>query len=212
MTDIQALLTLPLGTLTVLVAGYLGYRVAYVGKDRPHGPMDIVFLTLVFALVAQAWIVLASAGFAHFVHNKTASLTFGFLGIPISMAVAACWRKWGEQCWFDFMRYARVSGSDRYLSAWDTVRHKSKFSPTQLVLRLTDGRSLMCDDLDRFRQYQAGPCVLGEDGSVAMFVTDYTNKAGEDWTERDFHDEIFGTEMTYVPASMIAEIKIRTTT
>ncbi len=38
----------------MLVAGYLGYRLAWTGKDETHRAVDVVFLSLVFGLIARA--------------------------------------------------------------------------------------------------------------------------------------------------------------
>ena len=53
LSDVQTLLDLlPVNTITVLASGYLGYRLAYTGKDTKHKATDKVFLSLAFGLVA----------------------------------------------------------------------------------------------------------------------------------------------------------------
>lgn len=199
MNDIQAMLTLPFETLLILVSGYLGYRVAYTGKDRTHGPVDIVFLTLVYAFIAK----LVFAELRPLAGDLTAILAVG-----ASLCSAAIWRLGGENLVFKILRGARISTSDRHWTAWDTVRMKPNFEPKTLVLRLTDGRRLMCGDLGRFSDFEAGPCVFGSDGSVALFVTDQSEPGSQEWQERSLVCDGFGTEMTFVPAAQIAEIKV----
>ena len=44
--DLKDLLELQLHTLAVLAAGYLGYRIASLGRDAAHGPVDVLFQSL----------------------------------------------------------------------------------------------------------------------------------------------------------------------
>lgn len=199
MPEIQNILALPLSTLTILVAGYLGYRVAYTGKDGNHRTIDTIFLSLVYALIAKA--VLSYGPMA-------SELKSSALAVAISLLAAAAWRRWGEDLIFKLLRFSRVSASDRHSSAWDSLRMKPRFAPSTLVVRLRDGRRLMCSDLSRFMAFEAGPCLLGADGSVSLFVTDQAEAGSEDWKEREIFHDGFGTEITYVPAAEIAEIKV----
>lgn len=52
-TEIQSILDLPVGTIAVLAAGYIGYRIAYQGKDHGHKSVDVLFISMVFAFVAR---------------------------------------------------------------------------------------------------------------------------------------------------------------
>lgn len=199
MSNIQTLLVLPLDTLAILVAGYLGYRLAYTGKDSKHSTIDTVFLSLVYALIAKAVLSLPL---------PVPELPKVAIAIIVALVTAALWRRWGEHWVFRLLRWAGISTSDRHVTAWDSLRMKSGFEPRTLMLRLRDGRRLMCGDLGRFLGFEAGPCLLGSDGSVALFVTDQSDAGSSDWQAREISAEEFGTEMTYVPADQIAEIKV----
>jgi hypothetical protein len=200
MNDLQSLLSLPLGTLAVLAAGYIGYRIAYVGHDSTHSTIDVLFLTLTFSLVARLAedLIIPHAGLV------VAALG----GIVAAVVGAAVWRSGLEDFSRRLLRLARISTSDRHLTAWDTVRLRRNFSPTWLMLRLTDGRRLLSSDLNRFASMRDGPCILGADGSVAMFVTERRAAQSEEWTPCDLTKEYFGTELTYIPAREISEIRI----
>ena len=53
MNDVVSLLNLPTATLIALAGGYAGYRIWATGKDAGHGAMDVVFGSLVFALISR---------------------------------------------------------------------------------------------------------------------------------------------------------------
>ena len=112
MTDLAALLTLPLDTIAVLAAGYLGYRLAFVGKDASHSGVDVLFLSLVYALAAKLAMAAAAGALAP---PLLAPLT----GIAAALGMAALWRRFGEAGVFRLLRRTGVSTSDRHLTAWD---------------------------------------------------------------------------------------------
>lgn len=125
MTDAQILLNLPPDTLTVLVLGYLGYRLAYTGKDASHSAVDVVFLSLVFTLAAK--VGLALADLAH--------PGIGIAAAPVAvLAAAVLWRKWGELAVFKILRRLQVSHSDRHQTAWETIMLRSGAMPSQLIV------------------------------------------------------------------------------
>ena len=51
---IQALLALPIDTLALLAGGYLAYRLAYIGRDKTHSTIDVLFIVTAFAFVTSA--------------------------------------------------------------------------------------------------------------------------------------------------------------
>jgi hypothetical protein len=203
MTYLPDVLNLPLDTIAVLAAGYLGYRLAYVGKDAGHSSVDVVFLSLVYALSAKLVLQLASG-------VGLLSPVGIILAISAALLVAALWRSWGEGATFRALRFARVSNSDRHRTAWDSVRHKPSFAPTGYTVSKVDGTVLLCQNPQDFAHLRDGPCILGEDGSIAMFVTHRRLPGQADWEKRDTFDPVLGYEMTYIPASMVAEIRIDT--
>lgn len=202
MTDLPDLLTLPLDTITILAAGYLGYRVAYTGKDTGHGAMDTLFMSLVFALVAK----LVLQGLAMLAVPLMVAIPFA---VCLAIFVASGWRKWGQHLTFAALRGAGVSTSDRHRTAWDTIRTDARLRPSQLILRRKDGVSLMCDNLGQFADHFPGCCVLGSDGSVALFVTHQSGPEDKDWEAMDVDHADWGALLTYIPAAEIAGLHIR---
>ena len=78
--------------------------------------------------------------------------------------------------------------------------------PTQLVVMLKSGKSYLCDNLGRFNDAPVGPCLLGEDGSVGMYIT-AIRKQGEEWQNFDPESEN-GFEMSFFKAADIERIDI----
>jgi len=201
MTDAQILLNLPSDTLTVLVAGYLGYRLAYTGKDASHSAVDVVFLSLVFTLAAQGGLLL----------GNPARPGIGIAAALVAaLTVAALWRKWGEAAAFRLLRWAAISHSDRTLTAWDRIRTDATLRPSQLIVRRRDGRRLMCERLADFGKEPLGPCIYGSDGSVALFVTHERGPDDADWVATpNAADEHWGRLITLVPAAEVTAIYLR---
>ncbi|MBW6506176.1 MAG: hypothetical protein K0B00_05415 [Rhodobacteraceae bacterium] len=201
MTDAQILLNLPLETLVVLVCGYLGYRIAYTGKDASHSAVDVVFMSLAFSLVAKGGLVLGN-------------LTAAGLGFPAAvmcaLLAASLWRSSGERLTRQALRWANISNSDRTQTAWERISTDASLRPSQLIVRRRDGRLLMCERLADFEKEPLGPCIYGSDGSVALFVTHERGPEDADWVETpDPADDRWGRLIACIPAAEIAAIYLR---
>lgn len=201
MTDAQILLALPPDTLTILVLGYLGYRIAYTGKDASHSTVDVVFLSLAFALVAKGGLLL----------GDLARPGIGIAAALVAaLAVAALWRKWGEATAIRLLRWTAISNSDRSRTAWERIRTDASLRPSQLIVRRRDGRLLMCERLADFGTEPLGPCIYGSDGSIAIFVTHESGPGDADWVETpNTADGHWGRLITVIPAAEVAAIYLR---
>lgn len=201
MTDAQILLNLPLETLSILVSGYLGYRIAYTGKDASHSAVDVVFMSLVFSLTAKGGLLL----------GNMANPWLGTAAAGVAaLGAAALWRKWGEALAFKLLRHSGVSNSDRTLTAWERISTDASLKPSQLIVRRRDGRLLMCERLADFEKEPLGPCIYGSDGSVALFVTHERGPEDADWVETpDPAEDRWGRLIACIPATEIAAIYLR---
>lgn len=197
MNETLALLDLPVQTLVVLAAGYLGYRLAYTGHDEAHGPADVVFISLFFAAIARATIAFAGAG------------PLGLVGaVAAALGTAAAWRS-GLATWlWRLTGRAGINSADRTRTALGSVLATSPVM-TQIVVRKRDGSVLMSSPLHRFDNSPIRSCVLGADGSVALYVTAFRSKDGE-WQDVEAEVCGWGRRLTIVPADQIAEIEITT--
>lgn len=215
MEALENLLQLPYQTLAILVAGYLSYRLAYTGRDTTHRTLDTLAVALVFAFVAQA----ATAGLLILYDWKYPVPTDGELplwvgygasvgGIIVALIAAAVWRRVSVNSLPTFLRKAGISSSDRNVAAWETVINREDSGPTQITVLKKDGITVQCERLDDFKDAPFGPVILGQDGSIAMYVTDYRDKTGQWETVSPEHGD-WGPEITVIPATEISEVRIR---
>ncbi|SMO97740.1 hypothetical protein [Paracoccus laeviglucosivorans] len=203
---VQYLLDLPLDTLASLVAGYLGYRIAYTGRDTKHGTLDVLFITFAFAFIAKTTFFVATA------YEAKSWVLFGSyaLGLCLAIGAACVWRKWLMDRTFKVLRATGVSAADRCTTAWESMLHRSR-SPQRLVVRKKNGERMMTLNLADFTNAPLGTCLLGEDGSVGMYVTDIMHAGTTEWEERQVFDPAkpdWGYDMTFIPASEILEVRI----
>lgn len=199
---ITELVELPWVTLLTLASGYAAYYVANTGLRAHHKPIDVAFSTLVFGFCAAylyEWLI--DAGWESFTASPSAFVA--------SIIVGGLWRRLGRGSLRKALRLSKVSHSDDLPNAWTAIFDVTGVETTQLSVLLKDGTWLQCDDLSRFKDAPNGPCVLGGEGDVLIYVTD-SRKPDEDSIENDavaFED--WGEEITYIPATQIARVDIR---
>lgn len=207
MDQIKSLLSLPVETLVVLAAGYLGYKIAFTSLTKSHKPIDIVFISLAFGLVAQIVFSLSEDCLALW-KLKNTEYTSAIVAVFSSVVAAAIWRKWGAGSLATVLRAGNVSFSDGTQTAWDAIRVSTVLRPTQLTVRKTNGKQLMCDNLHIYADKPFGPCSYGEDGSISMYVTAVRASSEDDWQDIDPVIEEYGVALTYIPANQISEIEV----
>lgn len=208
MDQVKAFLDLPVGTLALLAIGYIGYRLAYVGRDKPHKAADTVFLSLVWAAIAKS----VSATVLAETPNLNPAWVFT-ISAGTAIALAIFWRVLGQEAVFKLFRWSRLLDHDGQISAWDTLLARGPGQYSRLLVKQKDGTALLSDDLGRFSDYPLGPCVLGADGSIGLYITDIMRADEAEWTSRQPADENeahadFRYTMTFIPASEISQIQI----
>lgn len=200
MESIVELLNLPFGTLVVLGSGYIGYRLAYIGHDGPHGPADVVFISLSFAALAKA--VMLIHGGSHILASIPA-----FAAVFLS---ALLWRLVLSPFFQERFRSSGMIDHDRGRNVWESMLMRTHLNvPTQVIVTLKNGRQLMCDDTQDFVSEPLGPCLFGPDGSVSLYVTAITSKDLTEWENADASDDGCGSAMTFIPAGEIERVRIR---
>lgn len=216
MEALEKLLQLPYQTLAILVSGYLAYRLAYTGRDSTHRTLDTAAIALVFSFIAQA----ASAFFlVMYVANypikseMALPLWVGYGvsvgGIIVALIASAIWRRVSVNSVPAILRGAGISSSDRNVAAWETVINREDSGPSQITVVKKDGTTLQCERLDDFKSAPFGPMILGQDGSIAMYVTDYREKSSAKWEKVELAHGDWGPEITIIPAGEISEVRIR---
>lgn len=199
--DIQALLQLQIETLALLAGGYIAYRIAYTGRDMTHKTVDVVMITAAFAFITQLGVLWSSAA----VENVPTQCVGG---IVLALVAAIFWRRFGQNWMRRVLRLGRVSLTDGQLSAWDTMMVQEEHTAAALVIKKRDGTILMCDNLHAFRNEPHGPCVLGADGSIAMYVSSFRLPDTVDYIENELRTKDGASMITYIPACEISEIRI----
>lgn len=210
--DIQSVFDLPFATLVVLAAGFAAYRVAFTGKKKGHGTIDIVFITVVFAALAKFVFELVVGQFELLPSGEVAfkaAAAASLAAVAAAVLAAGFWRRWGENWIMLLLRTTRVSYSDGNFTAWDQIRVDTTIGGTQLVVRKKDGSQVMCADLWECKDLPFGPSIYGEDGSIALYVTAFRSGPSENWIDNDFEDTSYGVALTYIPAEQISEIEVR---
>lgn len=216
MEALENLLQLPYQTLAILVAGYLSYRLAYTGRDTTHRTLDTLAIALVFAFVAQG----VSAGFLTLYNWKYPVPSDGEIplwagygasvgGIIVALMVAGVWRKFNNKALPWILRKLRISSADRNYSAWESIIANEDSGPSSITIVKKDGAKLMSEKLADFENAPFGPAILGNDGSVAVYVTHCKDIDAADWESIEVDYADWGPEITIIPANEIAEIRIR---
>ena len=202
MQNIDSLLSLPIDTLLLLASGYLGYRLAFTGKDREHKTTDVIFISAAFAAIAKAVMMIGSAA---------GSLAAGlFLAAPASLLAAIIWRRWVSGWVFGILKNKQIMTHDRTETAWQSLIARDGNVIRQIVVHRTDGVSYMCKDFFHFKDMKPTPLLLGVDGSIAMPVSHWRDINETEWdTFDDVMDADWGDKITYIPASQIRSVAIR---
>ncbi|HEX7775157.1 MAG TPA: hypothetical protein VF449_01360 [Parvibaculum sp.] len=194
------LLNLPWQIQVSVASGYAAYLLAYVGLRGHHKAIDIAFVTLVFGLFATA--VLALAG-------SYGAVIAGIAAFLVACGSGIIWRKWGRSAAKYVLRSANVSWSDDDPSALATLSANTKFPLSGIAVLLDDGTWLRCDDTSKFHDAPFGPCLLGQNGDVALYLTHEDKPDSESKELTTVRNKDYGDRITYVPASRIRLVTLR---
>jgi hypothetical protein len=199
-TDI---LNLPFAIQVSLGSGYAAYLLAFSGLRQHHTATDIIFRTIAFGLVATfVMAVCKEADFADLLSAVIAFVVAAFSGALWRAVIGPLFRK--------FSRRYLLAWSDDLPSAWLSITaERTDLRPSQIVVELSDGRLLMCDDtrIYRFAPFECG--VFGLDGSVAIYVTSEKAPSGEWFNHKEVLHKHDGANITYIPADNIRRVEIR---
>jgi hypothetical protein len=198
-----AVLNLPFAIQVSLGSGYAAYLLAFSGLRQHHTATDVIFRTIAFGLVATLSIELCQkAGISEVVS--------AIVAFALAVISGALWRAAIGPLFRQFSRKYLFAWSDDLPSAWLSVTaERTDLRPSQIVVELSDGRLLMCDDT---RVYQRAPfeCgVFGLDGSIAMYVTSEKPPSGDWFNHEAVLHQHEGANITFIPADNIRRVEIR---
>lgn len=127
-----------------------------------------------------------------------------------ALLLAAAWRSRVEKMVFRFLRWSGVSTVRRLGSAWAPMASRPDLKPTILLVTKKDGSQVMSENMSQFEGLPNGFCILGRDGSIAMYATHVRRSIAEEWSEVSSGPyEDWGAEVTVISADQIAEVAIR---
>jgi len=189
-------------TLLTVACGYAAYFVANVGVREHHKTIDVAFSTAVFGFLATFFYQLMLA--------LGVNLLVATIGtFLVAASFGGLWAVLGRQYLDKALRRTGVSHNDDYPSAFDRLITETKVTTTQLSVRLKDGTWLLSENLHECRDLPNGPCVLGRQGDVLMYIT-HVRKPGQEYEPCDLEgSKEWGHEISYIPADQIARIDLR---
>jgi hypothetical protein len=196
-TDI---LELPWQIQVALGSGYAAYLLAYLGARSHHRTIDTAFIALTFGLIATAVLALT---------ERLIPIASGTLAFCASLVVGLLWRRFGMSTLDRALRALNITWSDNVESAWMTVTTSTRAPLSQISVLLDDGTTLECRNTKQFENAAFGPCRLGSNGDVAMYLTHKTLSDGTERTQSTTVDEEWGDRLTYIPAGRILTISMR---
>lgn len=194
------ILNLPWQIQVALASGYAAYLLAYVGIRDHHKPIDTAFIGLIFSLVASGMLKLM---------DPYSDLIAGAAAFTATLLCGLLWRIALRDLSHAALKAVDFTWSDDMPSAWATLNANSRHGVSQISVLLDDGTWLRCDDTTLFNEAAFGPCQLGPNGDVALYLT---HKQFPDGTVKPMGSVLngdHGDRITYVPAARVRQVNIR---
>ena len=215
MTDI---LGMPIHLQVALAGGYMGYITAYSGLRSGHTARDALLLILVFGVFSAIAYPVLILNFAQFGDGRLALLqgVAAVLALICPVIAGALWRWRVRSWWYDLLHKLGVHVDDGLGTAWESLIQHPKTNVTQVMVRMTNGTELFCEDALRHAGSKSSwtglaefSPKLGSDGSVIMPVDTEEASIGGETARTSLLDNEWGCRLTYIPASQIDCIELR---
>jgi hypothetical protein len=183
-----------------LASGYAAYALAYTGLRDRQRPIDVVFISIVFSLIASLFLSLQA-----FVGAIAASV----VAFGMSLACGVLWRRFGRPALFALMHKWNVTWADDEPSALATIIANTRHRMTQIAVLLDDGTWLSCKNAEQFNNAPFGPCLIGPNGDLALYLTHEQPRDAEERELKTVRDGAWGDRITYIPAARIQQMTVR---
>lgn len=211
---------LPFEVQLVLASGYAAYFLSYVGIREHHKTVEIIFIVFVYGLITKLSFGISQTAFptqfddnsllGHVFRKNTSFIWSAIFAFSLTVFTGYLWRKFGREFVRSHLRKSDYSWSNDDPTAWRTVTSSTDFWFNQVSVQLKDGTWLECRDTQQFSTRPHGPMTLGQNGDVAIYVTEVTqpnekiavpqsNILNDDW----------GSCLTYVPSEQIKRLTFR---
>ena len=200
------LINLPWQTQIVVVGGYIGYVIAYTGRRAGHKVLDVAAISLCFGGIGLLALHVALQETPP--SNELRKVFAGFSAVIAPLIGGVLWRAKLRRVCQRLIRWISGSEEDGLPSAWDTIIQEEGHVYSQINIRLKDGRELESYQMEGLNSLPNGPCALGNDGSIALYVT-HIKDPGTERREAKNITDLEGARITYVPADQIAEVDFR---
>lgn len=194
------LLNQPWEMHVALASGYSAYLLAFAGTGGSIRTVHIAFATLVFGLIATAVLGLQS---------ELGAIGAGVTAFALTCSAGVVWRRWGRSGIQRLLRWTDVTWSDDDASALTTLTSGTTHYVSQISVKLDDDSWLRCDDTTDFSDAPFGPCLIGSNGDIGLYLTHEERADGSIKRPKHVRDADYGHRITYVPASRIRQMNIR---
>lgn len=199
---LRKLLKLPLEIQAAVASGYAAYMIAFAGIRAHHKAVDVGFSTIVFSMVTT--LVLAALA------SSSAPIAWNIaIAVVVTLVAGATWRLFGRATLRTFIRASDISWADDDPSVWAAFLANTDVFVSQIGVLLDDGTWLRCDDTTKLSDAPFGPCCLGTQGDVALYLTHVEEPNGAARALKSVRDDHYGDRITYVPADRIRRVTLR---
>ena len=195
------LINLPWQIQLALGSGYASYLLSYTGIREHHKTADKTFLTLSFGLIATGTLAV--------LNSHLGFVLSGSIAFLLSCGSGIFWRKYGRVLFSSIIRRGDLSWSNDDPSALASLLDDTRNNVSQIAVLTKDGDWLRCDDTDLFASSPFGPCKIGPNGDVALYMTHLQKKGEVEKKLNSTRDADFGDRMTYIPCDSIQRINFR---
>lgn len=195
----------------VFVGGYLAYVIAFSGRRGSHTTNDTIGILVCFGglgLLSIGLVEKIAFLCLNISDSEVNPYLLGTIGVVTSILSAILWRAFLQEFSVKILQKLTGSKEDGLPSAWATLLHSQKLEYSQLVVTLKSGVTYESYPLGNFNEYPDGPCTLGSEGSIGMYVTYITDAEGKGRKVDNVVDGD-GARITYIPSSEIAEVDLR---
>ena len=198
---VEELYKLPVEFQIALAAGYMGAWITFLGIERQPRIIDITFRSLIFGLPPISLLRLLPDQELYVIIPSA---------IAMSVGLGCLWRGLGRRISHKVLAKLGIA-NDGLANVWTAIIQTPKLQVSQLSVHTKDGRILYQNE-HRYENALFGGMNLGSDGSILMVVDEeFIPDQGEE-NRTGIEDKLHGTRITYIPASEVARVNVRTPT
>ncbi|MEM0954963.1 MAG: hypothetical protein AAGI24_12550 [Pseudomonadota bacterium] len=200
--EIKDLLELPVYLQLMLVSGYVGYSTTRRGQADKQRADQVLYGVLVFGFIGS---------FAYdFAESRGLPFWWGVAAsVGASWIAGVVWTLKLRNYYFLLLHRARVTNADDYDSTWDKLSLDTSIAFTQVVVYKKDGSAYSCEKLPDYDRAPIPRFQTDKTGAIALYAEFKKRPDSDDWEEQDVNGDEWGTLLTYIPGSEVAEIRLR---